>query len=359
MTLTYTASTTDGSGIMYYATTSPISNTFTSTSTTLNLTGLVSNRTYTVSLYARQTDASGLSSSITTIIGKTDYNQPTSPGFLTIGYNTSSSVKLFYTASKADASGVVYYANTIPVTSTFTSTTTTMLLTQLSGNTLYTINIYGQIANVRSNISTIYNVTPRGPPSIPTNLSISDVTTTSLTLNYTQSTTDSNSSLIYYATTNPSTTTFTVNNANSMSLTGLSSNTDYTISLYSQQTNTGLNSPIATITTSTAHEPPSTPTFVRVGTVTSSTVTLQYMESTADGPNITYHATTIPETSNFTSTTNRLTLIGLSSNTFYQISLYAEIGGVNSLTSAIFTCRKVFSKSFAASATSGDDTSMT
>ena len=40
MVLSYTASVTNGTGLTYYATTSPSTSTFTSSTTTMNITGL-------------------------------------------------------------------------------------------------------------------------------------------------------------------------------------------------------------------------------------------------------------------------------------------------------------------------------
>jgi hypothetical protein len=58
MVLTFTESTTNGTGLTYYATTSPATSTFTSTTTTINLTDLTQNTTYTVYLYAQLSDGS-------------------------------------------------------------------------------------------------------------------------------------------------------------------------------------------------------------------------------------------------------------------------------------------------------------
>jgi hypothetical protein len=69
MILGYSASTTNGTGLIYYATTSPSSSLFSSSSTTMNLTGLAGSTTYTISLYSQITG--GLISSSVSISGST------------------------------------------------------------------------------------------------------------------------------------------------------------------------------------------------------------------------------------------------------------------------------------------------
>jgi hypothetical protein len=339
--LTYKASITDGSGIIYYATTTPATSTFTSNSTNMNLTGLSSNTSYTVSIYAQQTDVSGFSSSTVTISGKTINGPPPVPSILSLGNVTANSAKLNYTASKPDTSGayITYYATTTPATSTFTSIDTSMNLTGLSSNTSYTVTLYAKQSDTGLNSSTTTSgmKTLHTPPSVPSILSLGNITSSSMLLNYTASTTDG-SGITYYATTTPATSTFTSNDT-SMNLTGLSSNTSYTIQLYAQQNDiSGLSSSTVSTSGKTIHAPPSVPSDLLLGDITSSSMSLSYTASTTDGSGITYYATTTPATSTFTSDSTIMYLTGLSYGTSYTIQLYAQqtdVSGLSSSTASI------------------------
>jgi len=99
ITITYGASTTDGSGITYYATTLPTSSTFSSASTSMTLTGLTSNTVYTIYLYAQ--NIQGYYSTTTSISGSA-----------TFSLNDDSALALYYPFN-IDASN---YATGIAVT---------------------------------------------------------------------------------------------------------------------------------------------------------------------------------------------------------------------------------------------------
>jgi hypothetical protein len=245
MVLSYTASTTNGSNLNYYATTFPTTSTFTSTSTTMNLTGLTTGITYTVSLYA--TIRQGLQSSTVNISGTTVAYYVNAPTGLSLGSITSNSMVLSYNASSTNGTGLTYYATTSSPIRTFTSTSTTMDLTGLTIGTTYTISLYATISQGKvSSTTNISGTTAAYYVNAPTNLNYSGGVDG--VFRYRNGGTNG-TGLRYYATASSSTITRTFTSTNIEMIMNLSSGM-WTISLYAT-INQGFQSPTVYITFAT------------------------------------------------------------------------------------------------------------
>ena len=110
MTLSYTAGSTNGSGLTYYSYTSPTSSTFSSTGTSINLTGLAGSTLYNIYLYGRTTE--GLTSSTVSTSGTTTSGAQNNWGTgasYTNGTNTSIVFNATTTIRLTSSQTVTYY----------------------------------------------------------------------------------------------------------------------------------------------------------------------------------------------------------------------------------------------------------
>jgi hypothetical protein len=117
--------------------------------------------------------------------------------------------------------------------------------------------------------------------SSPRNPSFTNVNANGATLNYTVSGTNTtNNELTYYATTLPSTSLFT-STTNSLTLSNLQSNTNYTVQLYAKQTLGGLQSSTITSSLLTPHSAPTAPMNLSLSNLSATSVTLPSTPNTS------------------------------------------------------------------------------
>ncbi|GAA4359315.1 hypothetical protein GCM10023185_25850 [Hymenobacter saemangeumensis] len=150
----------------------------------------------------------------------------------------------------------------------------------------------------------------------PNGLNASNVTQTSATINFTAS----GSATSYTVTTSPATTTQTVT-ASPVSLTGLLSNTSYTVSIVSNCA-AGATSTAASLTFTTGAAPPcNEASSLAVGSITSTSASVSF---TASGTATSYTVTTTPATTTQTVTASPVSLTGLSAGTSYTVNIVSN-----------------------------------
>ncbi|MFN8353059.1 MAG: LamG-like jellyroll fold domain-containing protein [Spirosomataceae bacterium] len=259
-TLSWTAST-DNVGVLgydVYQGTTLIGST--TTATTLNMTSLTCGTSYSITIRAK--DAAGNSSASSTALSVTtvacpDTQAPTAPTGLVASAITTSSFTLSWTAStdNVGVSGYDIYQGATLIGST--TTATTFNLTGLTCGTSYSITIRAKDAAGNSSASsTALSVTTVAcpdtqAPTAPMGLAASAITTSSFTLSWTASTDNVGVSGydVYRGTTLVGSTT-----ATTFSLTGLSANTSYAITVKAKDAagNVSAASSVLNVTTSSA-----------------------------------------------------------------------------------------------------------
>jgi hypothetical protein len=303
--------------------------TYTTTDLSYTFIDLSNNTEYTVSVIAEQSD-SGLESSASSSIATTLHIPPTTPTDLSFVQVTSSSIILTYGASIPDSSSgtITYHLTLLPPDITYTTTDTTYTFTDLSNNVNYTMSMYGEQSDsglISSTVSTTTK-TLHIPPTTPTDLSFSQITSSSIRLTYGASIPDSSSGTItYHLTLLPPNTTYITTDV-SYTIADLSNNTEYTVSIIAEQSDSGLDSSSASITTTTLHNSPTTPTDLSFIQINSNSMTMTYGASIPDSSSgtITYHLTLLPPDITYTTTDLSYTFIDLSNNTSYTVSIFGE-----------------------------------
>jgi chitodextrinase len=271
LTLNWTAST-DNVGVTNYRIFR--NNTFFgetgSTATTFNVTGLTASTTY--SFYVVAQDAAGNNSNpsntidATTLAPAGDTQAPTAPADLASSSITQTSLTLNWTAS-TDNVGVTNYR--IFRNNTFFgetgNTATTFNVTGLTASTTYSFYVVAQdAAGNNSNPSNTINATTLAPagdtqaPTAPTNLASSNITQTSLTLNWMAST-DNIGVTNYRIFRNNTFFGETGSTATTFNVTGLTASTTYSFHVVAQDAAGNNSSPSNTINPTTSASSGGTP----------------------------------------------------------------------------------------------------
>jgi hypothetical protein len=336
LTVTYGPSVSDnGVGtITYYLSLNPSYGfPYSTTDLSYTFTDLSYNTEYNVFIYAEQSD-SGLNSNVFKVSAKTAHVSPTVPTDLSFSYISWDRLTLTYRPSIPDASNatITYFLKLdTSGTTVMTARTTDVSYTfvQLNNNTTYTASIYAEQSDtwMDSSLVTLTGTTHHNSPTAPTGLSINGITLNSMNLIYSPSVPDTDGATItYYLTiTPPGNTVMTTDT--SYTFTDLSFNTNYTVSVYGKQMDTGLESSAATITGLTGnHLLPTTPTDVSFTQIGVDRLTMTYGASNPDvsGSTIMYYLTLLPSMTTFTTTDLSYTFTDLFSNTLYTVNLYAE-----------------------------------
>jgi mannan endo-1,4-beta-mannosidase len=275
-------------------------------------------------------------SSIST--GGGDTTPPSAPGKPTVSAITSTSASATWTAS-TDNVGVTGYTVSSG-SQTWTSTTNSVSLTGLTAGTTYTISVTARDAagNTSAASSTTSFTTTAAsdttPPSTPGKPTVSAITSTSASATWTASTDNVGVTGYTVSTQNPPPVANQVWNSttNSVTLTGLVANTTYTIGVTARDAagNVSATSTTTTFTTPAASgdtTPPSTPGApIPPPTITGTSLPLTWAASTDNVGVTSYSVVNVQgstETTMGTSTTNSLTLTGLTPGASYVLGVYA------------------------------------
>ncbi len=272
--------------------------------------------------------------------GTVDNTPPTTPTGLSVTGTTTSTVSLSWTAS-TDNVGVAGYKIFRAGVQVGTSATNAYTDTGLAPSTTYsyTVSAYDAAGN-NSGQSSVIQATTKGdttPPTVPTGLSVTGTTASTVSLSWNPSTDNFGVAgyKIYRAGAQVGT-----SNITSYTDTGLATSTTYayTVSAYDAAGNTSAQSTALQATTSAQADttPPTVPTGLTVTGTTVSTASLSWTASTDNvgvaGYKI-YRAGTQVGTSNVTSYTD--TGLATSTTYAYTVSAYDAAGNNSTQTSPV------------------------
>ncbi|GGI57670.1 fibronectin type III domain-containing protein [Winogradskyella haliclonae] len=258
-----------------------------------------------------------------------DTESPSVPTNLTASNVTTSSVVLSWSAS-TDNVGVTGYDVYQGATLLTTVTSTGYTVTGLSPSTNYTFNLRakdaaGNVSNASSNVG-VTTATPPDTqaPSVPTNLTASNVTTSSVVLSWSAST--DNVGVTGYDVYQGATLLATVTSTG-YTVTGLSSSTDYTFNVRAKDAAENVSNASSNVGVTTATPPdtqaPSVPTNLTASNVTTSSVVLSWSAST-DNVGVTGYDVYQGATLLTTVTSTGYMVTGLSPSTNYTFNVRAK-----------------------------------
>jgi len=328
MTIVYPAFNT----LTYYsATVTPTlggsSSIFSSTTATLSITGLSSYTGYKIAYLTSNIAGQ----SIPSIVNVT--TAPSPPTNLVLSNITTTSATLgFSTALGATSYLVLANINSITL-STFASISSPINMYSLLSGTIYNLYIKSISSNGSSN-PTIINLTTI--PSAPTNLSLSNITVSSASLNF--STSVGAISYLVSANINSITLSTFASTTSPINITGLLAGTTYNLNVQSISS-IGYSDPSIVNLTTIANPP----TGLSVKGLSSNNVTINF--TTATGAT-SYTATASPGTITTTSTTSPIIITGLSALTTYTITIKSVNSGGSSQSSSSVIVTTVLVTSF-------------
>ena len=280
-TLSWTAST-DNVGVTdynVYAGSSFVGSTTTATS--FSFSGLTGNTKY--SMTVKATDAAGNLSAASTALAVTTLPAPPStPTGLAASSITATSFTLKWTASTGGTGGIAaynVYNNGVLVGS---STSTSLAITGLAPLTAYSVTVVAQdtVGNL-SPASTALTATTAADttkPTAPTGLVASNVGINSFTLSWTAST--DNVGVTGYNVYSGSSLVGSTTTATSFSLSGLTGNTKYSMTVKATDAAGNLSAASTALAITTLPAPPSTPTGLAASSITATSFTLKWTAST-------------------------------------------------------------------------------
>ena len=250
------------------------------------------------------------------------------------GLSTSGITQNGITLSWTKSNGATFYEVRRGTTGAFTTlgNVSTHIFTGLSAGTAYTLqvragNTGGTSATAQVSAST-NNVPPPPAPAMPTGLSTSGITQTSITLSWTKS-----AGATFYEVRRGTTGAFTtLGNVSTHIFTGLSAGTAYTLQV--RAGNTGGTSATAQVSASTNNVPPppapAAPTGLSTSGITQTSIPLSWTQSSG----ATYYEVRRGTTGGFTRLGNvsTYTFSGLSANTPYILQVRAGNTGGTSAT---------------------------
>lgn len=268
--------------------------------TSKTVTGLSANTSYTYQVRSRNADGMSSYSS-----SKTVRTTPTAPAAPT-EKSTQTSITITWPAVSGATSYDIEFNGTV-----YTVTTNSKTFSNLTPGTSYTYRVRSNNAYGSSSYSSQFTVkTLPNPPAVPTGVTVSNITTTSLTVKWNASSGATGyevsvNNLIYSST------------STSITITGLSSNTSYTCRVRAK--NDGGTSAYSTsVVVKTLLAAPPTPTNI-TATATYNTATVSWSASKdASEYEIQFNGTT------YTTTSCQKTFTGLSANTSYSYRLRAK-----------------------------------
>jgi chitodextrinase len=325
LTLSWTASSSsDVSGYDIYNGSTLLT---TIVGTTYNVTGLIEKTSYTFTVKAKDTAnniASGTSVNVTTV----DATAPNNVTNLTTSNVTATSLTLSWTASTSnDVTGYEVYNGSTLLT---TVTGVTYNVSGLTANTNYTFTVKAKdgannVASGNSVSVTTSAIADTTAPNDVTNLTTSNLSTTSVTLNWTAS---SSSDVVGYDIFN-GVSLITSTASTSYTVTGLTHSTQYTLTVKSKDgagnTSSGTSVTFTTVTPDTTA--PDNVTNLTTSNVTQTSLTLNWAASVSSdvASYDVYNGATL--LGNVTGTTYNVS--GLTASTQYTFHIRAKDGSNN------------------------------
>ena len=324
VTLNWTAvSGAIGYKVQYKTSNVAVFTTLTSTSNTLNLTGLVAGTAYN---YQVQTIcSSALLSSLSTLATFTTSAAATcsAPTGISVSGLSATAATISWTAVTGALSYKLQYKTSATAAfTTLTSTTNSISLTGLTASTVYTYQIQtvcsSALSSALSAASTLTTLTA-ATCATPTGISVSGITSTLATITWT-AVSGAASYKVQYKTNAAAAFTTVTSTSASASLSGLAASTIYTYQVQTVCSN-GLSSALSTTATFTTSATAAcvTPTGAAVSGITSNSATITWNAvAGAQAYKVQYKASTATTYSLVTSTTNTYVMTGLTAGTTYS-----------------------------------------
>ncbi|HNI43908.1 MAG TPA: fibronectin type III domain-containing protein, partial [Chitinophagales bacterium] len=328
-TIGWTANSAAASGytVQYKPSSSTTWTTVSSSSNSLNLTGLSTSTAYDVKVMSNCSASS--TSAYSAVVNFTTL-APSCPIPTNVGNSslTINSINLTWTATTGASSYTIQYKPSTSTTwTTTTSSTNSKLLTSLSSGTQYNVQVMASCASSNSAYAAVYTFTTPADCGVPTNVAVSSITSTSATATWTAISSATSYTIQYKlatATVWSSTTSTTANKA----LSGLTAGTTYNVKVmpscgttYSAITN------FTTLSTATC----STPNAPTVSSITANGATATWTAvSGASSYTIQYKLASATTWSSANSTTASYTLSGLTASSTYSVQVMTVCSSGNS-----------------------------
>ncbi len=344
LTLNWTDAATNESGYRVYRSTDGVNYTkivdLAANSTSFSDTGLSSATTY----YYKIAAWNSAGETTTSVSQATAVSAPSAPTQLSVNGATTSSLQLSWTDTSSNESGFRVYRSTDGTNFTLIGSaaagSTTYTDTGLSSSTTYTykVSAWNSGGETASSTSTGTTQAIVVAPNAPANITFANITTTGLTLNWTDAASNETGYRVYRSTDGVNFTKVADLAANSTSFadSGLSNNTTY----YYKVTdwNSAGETAAATISQKTALAAPSMPGQLTISNPTISSLQLSWTDTSnnesgfkvyrsTDGTNFTLVSSLAANTTTFTDT-------GLSSNTQYTYKISAWNSAAEVMSSA-------------------------
>jgi hypothetical protein len=325
-TIGWTANSAAASGytVQYKPSSSTTWTTVSSSSNSLNLTGLSTSTAYDVKVMSNCSASS--TSAYSAVVNFTTL-APSCPIPTNVGNSslTINSINLTWTATTGASSYTIQYKPSTSTTwTTTTSSTNSKLLTSLSSGTQYNVQVMASCASSNSAYAAVYTFTTPADCGVPTNVAVSSITSTSATATWTAISSATSYTIQYKlatATVWSSTTSTTANKA----LSGLTAGTTYNVKV---KANCGANYSavvnFTTTNTTTNCSAPNAPSMSNIAT-TSATATWNAITG-ATSYTIQYKLATATVWSSTTSTNINAALSGLTAGTTYNVKVMPSCG---------------------------------
>jgi len=323
--LTWTAST-DNVGVVAYDVYQGSTLLGNNTSPSYSVTGLSPSTAYTMTVKARDAAGNTSSASIQVTTLSSDTTAPSVPTGLNATSRAATSFTLNWTAS-TDNVGVTGYTIYKNGTSIGTSATTSFAVTGLTVNTAYSMTVSAKDAagNNSAPSSALSVSTDLTAPSVPTGLSASARTASSFTLNWNSST--DNIAVSGY-TIYKNGTSIGTSPTSSFSVTGLTANTAYSMTVSAQDSAGNSSAQSAAFSASTDITAPSAPTGLAYNSLTTTSFQLTWAAST---DNVGVVAYDVYKGGAFVASTATLSMniTGLTASTGYSMTVKSRDGAGN------------------------------
>ncbi|MCC2547239.1 fibronectin type III domain-containing protein [Hymenobacter sp. BT175] len=327
--------TTPSAGTSYTVTYMPQGGTATTitpapTGSPVVLSGLLPGTTYMVSIVSNCAPGETSLAATTTFTTLTPPACPVVTG-LTASNITTTSVLVSFIPGAGNTSFEVTYlragaSQPVPVLPAPTGSPVT--ITGLLPNTQYTVCVVGQCGSQMAPVTCVNFTTAALPTcSAPTNLAISAVTSTTAVVNFTPSSSATSYTVTYTAPGGNPITVTPAPTASPVSLSGLTPNTPYTVTVVSNCGPGQTSAPVTTTFTTTALPACPPVTNVAVGSITSTTASVSF---TPGAGNTSYRVSYVPVGGTLpvfvTSATSPVAITGLQPNTQYSVCVSSDCG---------------------------------
>jgi len=318
LTLTWNDNATNETGYRIYLDGNPTPvATIAANLETVNITGLTAGTAYTFGVAAYNTGGEG-SSQISATTSSSNSEAPTPPTGLVASSITQTTLTLSWDDNATNETGYRVYQNNALI-GTLLANTELFNVTGLSANTTYTFRVTAYNAGGEGS-SQIFATTLSTGPATPTNLTVSNITQTSLSLSWTDNATNETGYRIYQ---DNSLIGNLATNSTSFNVNGLTPNTTYTFRVAAYNTGGESSAQISATTLSPA---PAAPTGLAASNITQTSLTLSWTDNATNETGYrVYQDNSLVGT--LAANSSSFGVTGLSPNTTYTLRVTAYNAG--------------------------------